>query len=118
MAHFIVKSFLFKMLVVICIGANIVIIGMDRYPASIIDSIYLEKVNIFFTAVQLIEMVLMQIAYGVKYAKDPYNIFDFVLVAISVFEVVYTLVSADSHDNKLATWLRSVRILRIIKIAK
>ncbi len=52
----------------------------------------LEYINTLFTFMFLIEMLLKWFAYGIYgYIKDIYNVFDCIVVSISVYEVSNSL---------------------------
>jgi hypothetical protein len=84
-----------------------------------------EYSNIIFTVVFLIEMLLKLFAYGLfEYIKSAYNIFDSVVVAISIYEVFEKIYSLKDSVSSVATTssgvsvLRTFRLLRILKLVR
>jgi hypothetical protein len=65
----------------------------------------------------VLELVIKMLGLGKRYFKDFYNIIDIVLVVVGLFELLYLLLTRPA-DEKMAMYLRSVRILRVIKVAK
>ena len=67
--------------------SNTITLAMDRYPISRAEQIALEQANLVFTFTFAGEMVLKLFGYGLKkYVSDSLNIFDAVIVIISVTE--------------------------------
>jgi len=68
----------------------------------------------------LIEMLLKWFAYGIYgYIKDLYNVFDCIVVSISVYEVIENFQSNFISSNSAGvSVLRTFRLLRIIKFIR
>jgi hypothetical protein len=78
--------------------------------------------NIVFAFIFLTEMILKLFAYGTYgYIKDAYNVFDFIIVSISIYEVIEKLQTNnlinESHHSGISV-LRTFRLLRIIKFIR
>ncbi|KAI4822676.1 hypothetical protein KUCAC02_008208, partial [Chaenocephalus aceratus] len=72
----------------------------------------LEISNIVFTSMFVLEMGFMLLAFGLfGYIKNPYNIFDSVIVIISVWEII------GQADGGLSV-LRTFRLLRVLKLVR
>ncbi|XP_035311174.1 voltage-dependent T-type calcium channel subunit alpha-1H isoform X1, partial [Cricetulus griseus] len=72
----------------------------------------LEISNIVFTSMFALEMLLKLLAYGpLGYIRNPYNIFDGIVVVISVWEIV------GQADGGLSV-LRTFRLLRVLKLVR
>ena len=56
---------------------------------------------------------------GVKaYSRDPFNVFDAILVIISIFDFSITAFFSDANINlSVVTAFRTLRILRLLKLA-
>jgi len=68
--------------------------------------------NYFFTAIFAVECVAKMSAMSPRYFfADGWNLFDFVIVALSIVELLFENVSGLSM-------LRSFRLLRVFKLAK
>ncbi|NXX39197.1 CAC1H protein, partial [Tricholaema leucomelas] len=72
----------------------------------------LEISNIVFTSMFALEMLLKLLAFGIfGYIKNPYNIFDGIIVVISVWEII------GQSDGGLSV-LRTFRLLRVLKLVR
>uniref|UniRef100_A0A7N5P2X3 Calcium voltage-gated channel subunit alpha1 H n=1 Tax=Ailuropoda melanoleuca TaxID=9646 RepID=A0A7N5P2X3_AILME len=72
----------------------------------------LEISNIVFTSMFALEMLLKLLACGpLGYIRNPYNIFDGVIVLISVWEII------GQADGGLSV-LRTFRLLRVLKLVR
>jgi hypothetical protein len=85
--------------------------------------VVLEKVNIVFTVIFTIEMIVRMLAFGfIRYFKGSYfNIFDSVIVIASIVDIFMSnlILSKDSETSgSVITALRGFRLLRIFKLAK
>ncbi|GAA6077473.1 voltage-dependent T-type calcium channel subunit alpha-1H, partial [Tachysurus ichikawai] len=79
-------------------------------PAELTD--VLEISNIVFTSLFALEMVLKLLACGLLgYISNPYNIFDLIIVIISVWELI------GQADGGLSV-LRTFRLLRVLKLVR
>lgn len=76
--------------------------------------------NIVFTILFAIEMILNIIGLGiVEYVKDGFNLFDAVIVLVSIVDlIVSSMSSGDNTDTGFITVLRGFRLLRIFKLVK
>ena len=54
----------------------------------------LEVVNYVFTAIFVSEALLKLIAFGTSYFKTSWNIFDFIVVCASLFDIILNFMSA------------------------
>uniref|UniRef100_A0A480M5G6 Voltage-dependent T-type calcium channel subunit alpha-1H isoform a n=1 Tax=Sus scrofa TaxID=9823 RepID=A0A480M5G6_PIG len=72
----------------------------------------LEISNIVFTSMFALEMLLKLLACGpLGYIRNPYNIFDGIIVVISVWEII------GQADGGLSV-LRTFRLLRVLKLVR
>ena len=98
----ITQSKIFTFFLSMCIILNTIVLGFDGYPANVEVSILIEHINMFFILIFVIEMILKMIGIGFKmYFKDAANIFDFIVVVISMVDVV--LLVMDSALSKSGT---------------
>lgn len=89
-----------------------------------------EYSNMIFALIFLVEMILKILAYGILgYIENLYNIFDGVIVCISVYEVIKHLMPVatgppGSHTTVIivegsgVSVLRTFRLLRILKLVR
>ncbi|XP_053332812.1 voltage-dependent T-type calcium channel subunit alpha-1H [Clarias gariepinus] len=108
----IVESKYFNRGIMIAILINTLSMGVEYHeqPAELTD--VLEISNIVFTSLFALEMVLKLLACGpLGYISNPYNIFDLIIVIISVWELI------GQADGGLSV-LRTFRLLRVLKLVR
>lgn len=92
---------------------------MDEYPVDPERTMITESINIVLTIVFSLEMAMKFAGLGVKgYCADNYNLFDGVIVAVSLIELTLNLANPDSKNNTGLSALRSFRFFRIMKLAR
>lgn len=76
--------------------------------------------NLIFSGVFFVEMLLKLTAYGfVGYISNGFDVFDGVIVLLSVVEICEGLISGDVHGGGGAlSVLRTFRLLRILKLVR
>lgn len=109
---------------VLCILVNTLLLSLDRYPGNPEETVVMEKINIFFTVIFTVEMIIKILAIGFKhYFTSMFNVFD-CLVVISGFIDIFlaTFLLSENDDNKdsrsIITAVRGFRLLRIFKLAR
>ncbi|XP_066546296.1 voltage-dependent T-type calcium channel subunit alpha-1H [Amia ocellicauda] len=108
----IVDSKYFNRGIMIAILINTLSMGIEYHeqPEELTD--ILEISNIVFTSMFALEMLLKLLAFGLfGYIKNPYNIFDGIIVIISVWEII------GQSDGGLSV-LRTFRLLRVLKLVR
>uniref|UniRef100_A0A8B9RC21 Calcium channel, voltage-dependent, T type, alpha 1H subunit b n=1 Tax=Astyanax mexicanus TaxID=7994 RepID=A0A8B9RC21_ASTMX len=108
----IVDSKYFNRGIMFAILINTLSMGVEYHeqPAELTD--VLEISNIVFTSLFALEMLLKLLACGLfGYISNPYNIFDLIIVIISVWEII------GQADGGLSV-LRTFRLLRVLKLVR
>uniref|UniRef100_UPI00398E85C5 voltage-dependent T-type calcium channel subunit alpha-1H n=1 Tax=Pristiophorus japonicus TaxID=55135 RepID=UPI00398E85C5 len=108
----IVESKYFNRGIMIAILINTLSMGIEYHeqPEELTNA--LEISNIVFTSMFALEMILKILAFGLfGYIKNPYNIFDGIVVIISVWEII------GQSDGGLSV-LRTFRLLRVLKLVR
>ncbi|XP_041062088.1 voltage-dependent T-type calcium channel subunit alpha-1H-like [Carcharodon carcharias] len=108
----IVESKYFNRGIMIAILINTLSMGIEYHeqPEELTNA--LEISNIVFTSMFALEMILKLLAFGIfGYIKNPYNIFDGIVVIISVWEII------GQSDGGLSV-LRTFRLLRVLKLVR
>ncbi|XP_052752159.1 sodium channel protein para isoform X19 [Galleria mellonella] len=101
-----------ELFITLCIVVNTLFMAMDHHDMDIDMEKALKSGNYFFTATFGIEATLKLIAMSPKYYfQEGWNIFDFIIVALSLLELGLEGVQGLSV-------LRSFRLLRVFKLAK
>mmetsp|Transcript_20257 Transcript_20257/g.48620 ORF Transcript_20257/g.48620 Transcript_20257/m.48620 type:complete len:1932 (+) Transcript_20257:69-5864(+) len=109
----------FEFLMVVLILLNTVVMGLDYYGKSKTpeyDDI-LRYLNYVFTFAFLFEMMFKLVALGsTEYCKVFFNIFDALVVLISIVEIVISVTGSSANMNLSS--LRALRLLRAFKLAR
>ncbi|XP_075889957.1 voltage-dependent T-type calcium channel subunit alpha-1G isoform X3 [Nelusetta ayraudi] len=108
----IVDSKYFGRGIMIAILINTLSMGIEYHeqPDELTNA--LEISNIVFTSLFSLEMLLKVLVYGpFGYIKNPYNIFDGVIVVISVWEIV-------GQQGGGLSVLRTFRLMRVLKLVR
>jgi hypothetical protein len=102
----------------IVILANTAIMTLDHYPEPAVLSNLLDTLNEAFSWIFTAEMIIKLIGLGFKeYGRDRFNLFDAFIVIISIVEnVMFYLIGSKVASG--ITVLRSIRLLRIFKLAR
>ncbi|KAK6643773.1 hypothetical protein RUM43_000036 [Polyplax serrata] len=101
-----------ELFITLCIVVNTLFMALDHHDMDKDMDRALKSGNYFFTATFAIEATLKLIAMSPKfYFQEGWNIFDFIIVALSLLELGLENVQGLSV-------LRSFRLLRVFKLAK
>ena len=110
-ANQIVNSGLFRYFILSLILASGVIVGIETYPA--VHERFAHSLNLIdqmIIYIFLVEIILKLISYGKKtwvYFGDPWNVFDFIIVAVCFIPNI---------DTHFVIVLRLARILRVFRV--
>ncbi|XP_051985788.1 voltage-dependent T-type calcium channel subunit alpha-1I-like [Xyrauchen texanus] len=108
----IVESKYFNRGIMVAILINTISMGIEHHEQPEELTNVLEICNIVFTSMFALEMILKLTAFGCfNYLRNPYNIFDGIIVIISVCEIV------GQSDGGLSV-LRTFRLLRVLKLVR
>ena len=111
------KTFVFSMIV-----ANMVVVVIDMGSEDVTDVrqvVIFDMLNYLFTLVFVVEMLLKLAGMGpIGYIKDPFNIFDGLLVLLSIVEIFIAGNSTftAARTGKLAG--RTGRVLKLVRLFK
>lgn len=123
----VVHHWLFHAFRTALIVLNTIILSLDKYPIDDDLDETVELINFGLALAFLTEVVLKLVGLGLKrWAKDRYNLFDALVVLLSVFEVVLsppkllTGTKRVAQKSKTASFsgLRSVRLFALFKLAR
>jgi voltage-gated sodium channel len=96
----------FNRFIVTVVFLNAIVIGFQSYPE--INAAYgslLYSLDLIFLTIFTMEVILKIIVNRTKYFKDGWNLFDFIIVAVSIAFL----------NSQFLTILRILRVLRILK---
>ncbi|XP_042324069.1 voltage-dependent T-type calcium channel subunit alpha-1I isoform X2 [Sceloporus undulatus] len=108
----IVESKYFNRGIMIAILVNTISMGIEHHEQPEELTNILEICNVVFTSMFALEMILKLAAFGLfDYLRNPYNIFDSIIVIISIWEII------GQADGGLSV-LRTFRLLRVLKLVR
>jgi hypothetical protein len=95
----------------LCVIINTIILALDGLVQS---NSTLDEFNMTFTVIFVVDMGLKVIALGTDYLLDSINIFDGLIVCLSLVEIVIL----DGSSGSKLTAFRSVRIFRVFRVLR
>ncbi|ESN92149.1 hypothetical protein HELRODRAFT_119050, partial [Helobdella robusta] len=112
-----VKSQVFYWLIIILVFFNTLFIAVEHYNQPEYLTTFLYYAELIFLVLFVIEMLLKMYGVGVNvYFQSSFNIFDCLVIAGSILEVIYTHVNTDNSFG--ISILRAMRLLRIFKVTR
>jgi hypothetical protein len=107
-------SFTFTLTIII----NAALMTLDRFPEPENLSTILEVLNQLFSWLFTAEMLIKLLGLGlVEYARDRFNLFDAFIVIISIVDNIISSFSGVKIGSGVII-LRSIRLLRVFKLAR
>uniref|UniRef100_A0A8C9MJ67 Voltage-dependent L-type calcium channel subunit alpha n=1 Tax=Serinus canaria TaxID=9135 RepID=A0A8C9MJ67_SERCA len=127
---YVVTSSYFEYLMFFLILLNTICLGMQHYNQSAEMNHISDILNVAFTILFTLEMVLKLMAFKAKgYFGDPWNVFDFLIVIGSIIDVILSERAdgdfqcspgswEDPDDNSRVsiTFFRLFRVMRLVKL--
>jgi voltage-gated sodium channel len=105
LAHFLERPWVANGVIVL-IAINALILGIEtRQDLSAAEMLVLQRIDHALLAVFVLELALKLLAYGLRFFRDPWNVFDFVIIGVA-------LVPASESFSVL----RALRILRALRL--
>ena len=99
---------------------NTIVLAMDRYNIPEDEASILSQMNDAFTIIFILEMILKQIAVGLKkYFNDKLNYLDCLVVIISIIDSMLTL-SGSTGKSRFSAFktIRIFRTFRVLRVAR
>ena len=88
---------MFTVFITILIIANTIVLALERYPEDSSTTNIQAIFNEFFTWSFVAELVIKLIGLGLRdYARDSYNLFDALVVVLSLIDIIVTAAIGDS----------------------
>ena len=111
---------MFTLMITLLIVANTFVLALDGYPRNLEREKIAQTLNDIFSWCFVAEMIIKIIGLGFKeYARDTFNIFDAILVIISLIDFVLLQIPEISGGSGGAlSAFRGVRLLRVFKLAR
>uniref|UniRef100_A0A8C5M5R3 Voltage-dependent L-type calcium channel subunit alpha n=1 Tax=Leptobrachium leishanense TaxID=445787 RepID=A0A8C5M5R3_9ANUR len=123
---YLVTSSYFEYLMFALIMLNTISLGMQHYGQTAEFSHVSDILNVAFTGIFTVEMLLKLAAFKAKgYFGDPWNVFDFLIVIGSIIDVILSEIDtpgipvtpgADDSSRISITFFRLFRVLRLVKL--
>ncbi|TRZ05995.1 hypothetical protein HGM15179_021112, partial [Zosterops borbonicus] len=116
-----IKDPFFDLTITVCIVMNTLFMALEHNNMSPTFKFMLKIGNLVFTGIFTAEMILKIIALDpYYYFQQPWNIFDSVIVTLSLVELGFPKRRSSKERQKGGTLsvLRSFRLLRVFKLAK
>uniref|UniRef100_A0A146LU77 Sodium channel protein n=2 Tax=Lygus hesperus TaxID=30085 RepID=A0A146LU77_LYGHE len=100
----------FDMIIMLFIGLNMLTMTLDHYQQTEMFSFVLDMLNMIFIVVFSSECLLKIFALRYHYFKEPWNLFDFVVVILSMLGLVLS--------DIIEKYFVSPTLLRVVRVAK
>ena len=109
----------FTLFITVLIIANTIVLALDEYPEDPEIIKISELLNDFFTWAFVAELIIKVFGLGVReYARDSFNIFDALIVVLSLVDIIVTAASGSDDNSGTFSAFRGVRLLRVFKLAR
>ncbi|XP_076796505.1 voltage-dependent L-type calcium channel subunit alpha-1C isoform X4 [Arvicanthis niloticus] len=124
---YVVNSTYFEYLMFVLILLNTICLAMQHYGQSCLFKIAMNILNMLFTGLFTVEMILKLIAFKPKhYFCDAWNTFDALIVVGSIVDIAITepaehtqcspSMSAEENSRISITFFRLFRVMRLVKL--
>ncbi|ELK37790.1 Voltage-dependent L-type calcium channel subunit alpha-1C [Myotis davidii] len=115
---YVVNSTYFEYLMFILILLNTICLAMQHYGQSCLFKNAMNVLNMLFTGLFTVEMILKLIAFKPKgYFSDPWNVFDFLIVIGSIIDVILSETNNAEENSRISiTFFRLFRVMRLVKL--
>uniref|UniRef100_A0A8D8MA85 Sodium channel protein n=1 Tax=Cacopsylla melanoneura TaxID=428564 RepID=A0A8D8MA85_9HEMI len=100
----------FDMIIMLFIGLNMLTMTMDHYQQTELFSFVLDNLNAIFIIIFSSECLLKIFALRYHYFVEPWNLFDFVVVILSILGLVLS--------DIIEKYFVSPTLLRVVRVAK
>ncbi|XP_034170075.2 calcium channel, voltage-dependent, L type, alpha 1D subunit, a isoform X12 [Pangasianodon hypophthalmus] len=115
---YVVNSTAFEYIMFVLIMLNTICLAVQHYGQSKAFNYVMDILNMVFTAVFTVEMVLKLIAFKPKgYVEDPWNTFDALVVIGSIVDIALTEADNAEESSRISiTFFRLFRVMRLVKL--
>uniref|UniRef100_A0A8C1L9S9 Voltage-dependent L-type calcium channel subunit alpha n=1 Tax=Cyprinus carpio TaxID=7962 RepID=A0A8C1L9S9_CYPCA len=124
---YVVNSTYFEYLMFTLILLNTICLAMQHHGQSQSFSKAMNILNMLFTGLFTVEMILKLIAFKPRgYFSDPWNVFDFLIVIGSIIDVILSEINVSTSNLSLnmpaynarisITFFRLFRVMRLVKL--
>ncbi|XP_051967472.1 voltage-dependent L-type calcium channel subunit alpha-1D-like [Xyrauchen texanus] len=115
---YVVNSTGFEYIMFVLILLNTICLAVQHYGQSELFNYVMDILNMVFTAVFTVEMLLKLIAFKPRhYFTDAWNTFDALIVVGSVVDIAITEVNNTEDSARISiTFFRLFRVMRLVKL--
>uniref|UniRef100_A0A671SKH1 Voltage-dependent L-type calcium channel subunit alpha n=1 Tax=Sinocyclocheilus anshuiensis TaxID=1608454 RepID=A0A671SKH1_9TELE len=119
---YVVNSTYFEYLMFTLILLNTICLAMQHHGQSQSFSKAMNILNMLFTGLFTVEMILKLIAFKPRgYFSDPWNVFDFLIVIGSIIDVILSEINVSTscrpYNARISiTFFRLFRVMRLVKL--
>ncbi|XP_015246062.1 PREDICTED: voltage-dependent L-type calcium channel subunit alpha-1D-like isoform X6 [Cyprinodon variegatus] len=115
---YVVNSTGFEYIMFVLIMLNTLCLAVQHYGQSALFNYVMDILNMVFTTVFTVEMVLKLIAFKPRhYFADAWNTFDALIVVGSVVDIAITEVNNTEDSARISiTFFRLFRVMRLVKL--
>lgn len=107
------------MIIMIFIMMNMIVMALDQFQATEQYNRILESFNLFFIAIFTAECILKLFALRYYYFKEPWNLFDFTVVILSIVgTILKEWIAKVFFSPTLLRVVRVVKIGRVLRLVK
>ncbi|NXO30953.1 SCN5A protein, partial [Cisticola juncidis] len=114
----ILTSQMFEIVIMGLICLNMITMMVETYEQSETKTNILSKINIFFVTIFTLEFVLKFLALRRHYFLNAWNIFDFVVVIMSLVALIFSSLGTTLEHFLPPTLFRVIRLARIGRILR
>uniref|UniRef100_A0A3Q1AMK9 Voltage-dependent L-type calcium channel subunit alpha n=1 Tax=Amphiprion ocellaris TaxID=80972 RepID=A0A3Q1AMK9_AMPOC len=115
---YVVNSTGFEYIMFVLIMLNTLCLAVQHYGQSTLFNYVMDILNMVFTAVFTVEMVLKLIAFKPRgYFGDAWNVFDALVVIGSIVDIVLSEIDNTEDSARISiTFFRLFRVMRLVKL--
>ncbi|XP_028262504.1 calcium channel, voltage-dependent, L type, alpha 1D subunit, a [Parambassis ranga] len=115
---YVVNSTGFEYIMFVLIMLNTLCLAVQHYGQSALFNYVMDILNMVFTAVFTVEMVLKLIAFKPRgYFGDAWNVFDALVVIGSIVDIVLSEIDNTEDSARISiTFFRLFRVMRLVKL--
>ncbi|KAL5022052.1 hypothetical protein ScPMuIL_001207 [Solemya velum] len=109
----------FEIFIMVIIFANMVTLAMEHYKQPQYFTDTMKILNIVFTIIFILEAAIKISGTGLQYFRQPWNVFDFIIVVLSFIGILMDdVLSSSIISPTLLRVLRVFRIGRVLRLVK
>lgn len=88
----------FDMIIMLFIALNMIVMSLESFHQTELVTMILDRLNLFFIVLFTAECLMKLFALRLHYFREPWNVFDFVVVILSCAGQSFTLLPNFYHN--------------------